>query len=182
MKYLKFFPVLMCAVALMSCNGGGNGMQQQAPVPNGQEQVATQPEQPVTDTVVAQQQAATQANAQQQALPEAITAFLNKNFPGAAVVGVETDNEHGGLEYDVYLNDGTEVDFDTRNQWEKVDCKVKAVPASLVPPTIASYVKTNYLSLPITKIDNKRYGYEIELSKGIDLKFSSNCQFMGVDD
>lgn len=180
MKSLKLLALALCVAVFASCNGGGDAQQQPvAATPNAQEQMAPQP---AADTTMASQQVPQQAPAQTAALPEPITTFLKQYFPGATVAGVETDNEYGGLEYDVYLNDGTEVDFDARNQWEKVDCHTKAVPAALVPSAIASYVKANYQSLPITKIDNNRYGYDIELSNGLELKFNANGQFMGIDD
>ena len=80
------------------------------------------------------------------------------------------------------LNDGTEIDFDRNNQWDNVDCHTKAIPAALVPQAIANYVKTNYQALPITKIDKDAYGYEIELSNGMDLKFDTSGRFLGIDD
>ena len=173
MKKSNFIYALF-AVAMISCNGGGT-QQPTAQV------VVPAPAAP--DTTMAQPQAAPAApQVQPQALPEAVTTFVQQHFPGATVVRVETDNEFGGLEYDVTLNDGTEVDFDTSNQWEVVDCKVKAVPAALVPATIANYVKTNFQSLPITKISNKRYGYEVDLSNGVELKFNAKGQFVGMDD
>ena len=181
MKNFAFIGIALCAAALVSCSGSSDTHQATA-VPTAQEQMATQPQQtPATDsTAMAQPQQATAQTAQ--GLPEAITAFLQKHFPGATVARVETDNEYGGLEYDLTLNDGTEVDFDASNRCEKVDCKVKAVPAALVPASIASYVKSNYQSLPITKIDIKPYGYEIELSNGLDLNFNNNGQFVSIDD
>ena len=147
-------------------------------MPVTQQQVA----QPATpDTTAAQQPAANPA-AQAQGLPQQITDFLQKQFPGATVSYVETDADHGGMEYDVTLNDGTEVDFDRANQWESVDCHVKAVPAALVPGAISSYVKSNNQGLPITKISRKPYGYEIELNNGLELRFDPNGNFAGIDD
>ena len=126
---------------------------------------------------------AAQANMEAQALPQLITDFLQQQFPDATVAFVESSNKRGSLEYDVTLNDGTEVDFDLDNQWEEIDCKVKAVPAVLVPPAIVSYVKTLSLKdLIVTKIARKRYGYAIELNNGLDLKFDSKGQFIGLDD
>ena len=120
-----------------------------------------------------QQPVAATPNAQEQMAPQpaADTTMASQQVP-----------QQAPAQTDVYLNDGTEVDFDARNQWEKVDCHTKAVPAALVPSAIASYVKANYQSLPITKIDNNRYGYDIELSNGLELKFNANGQFMGIDD
>ncbi|MBR7011940.1 MAG: PepSY-like domain-containing protein [Muribaculaceae bacterium] len=95
---------------------------------------------------------------------------------------VENDHDHGSLAYELTLNDGTEVDFYADNQWDKVDCHTKAVPAALVPNAVAAYVNANYKGMTITKIDKEHGGFEVELNNGIDLNFSASGQFLGVDD
>ena len=175
--YFKVLSVGVILFALWSCSGNNDANQQQVAVPTVQEQpVQVAP----ADSTMAQPQAAAPATTAQ-ALPEAITTFLKQHFPNATVSGVEPDNEHGGLEYDVYLNDGTQVDFDANNQWEKVE-SMKGVPAALVPKAIATYVKGNYQNLAITKINKEYGGYEIELANGMDLKFDGSGRFMGMDD
>ena len=171
----------IAALTLMACTG--SNQQPVTTAPMGQT-VAVDSTQalPAAAPVDSAAQTAPAASPQAQQLPEAINTFLQKTFPGAAVSYVELDNEYGGVNYDVKLNDGTEIDFDANNQWDKVDCHVKAVPASLVPAAIAQYVKANYQGLPITKIDKEPYGYEIELSNGLDIKFNPSGQMMGIDD
>ncbi|MBQ7690626.1 MAG: PepSY-like domain-containing protein [Muribaculaceae bacterium] len=51
-----------------------------------------------------------------------------------------------------------------------------------MPAAIASYVRANLQNLPITKIENHPYGYEIELSNGVEAKFNPNGHFVGYDD
>lgn len=150
----------LCSLAFISCNNSGNNRQQAAsPAASAQ----TQP-------------------AQAQALPQVITDFINQYFPGATVTGVEPDNEFGGTEYDVYLNDGTELDFDKSHQWEEVDCKDKAVPAAFVPTNMANYVKTACQGQPIVKISKKSYsGYEVKLANGQELHFDASGNFTGYD-
>ena len=164
------------AIAMLSCRGNTQQTAEANPsAPATQEQSAT-------DSTQVQQATAADAQAQTQALPEAITAFLQKHFPNATVARVETDNVFGGVESDVTLSDGTEVDFDTKNEWEQVDCHAKAVPAALVPNAIANYVKNNNKGMAIVKIDKKNVGYEIELSNGVDLRFDAKGKFVGIDD
>ena len=74
------------------------------------------------------------------------------------------------------------MEFDGNGNWDKVDCKYKAVPAALVPDVIAKYVSANYAGALVTKIDKELYGYEIELNNGLDLKFSTNGQLLEIDD
>ena len=85
------------------------------------------------------------------------------------------------MEYDVYLNDGTQLDFDANNQWETIESRGKGVPAVFIPKAIATYVKSNY-QLPIVKIHKEHFGYEIELNNGMELSFDRSGQFMGMDD
>lgn len=166
----------LAIVALVACTGNNEANQQQPTTP-----AVQQPAQAPVDAT--QPQAQSQAPAAvPQALPEAINAFVQQYFAGATIVNVETDSEYGGIEYDVILNDGTEIDFDRNNQWDNVNCHTKAVPAALVPQAITNYVKSNYQALPITKIDKDAYGYEIELSNGMDLKFDTAGRFLGIDD
>ena len=166
----------LAVVALMACTGNNGANQQQTTVP-----AAQQPAQASVNAT--QPQAQTQAPvASPQAVPEAVNAFVQQYFAGATIVNVDADSEYGGVEYDVILNDGTEIEFDRNNQWDNVDCHVKAVPAALVPQAIANYVNTNYQAVPITKIDKDAYGYEIELANGLDLKFDTSGRFLGIDD
>lgn len=163
MKILNFTATALLVCALVACNGVGDTRQVIQPTA----------QRHLSDTL---------ANLQAQALPQAITDFLQQHFPGANVAYVESDNKNG-LKYDVTLNDGTEIDFDLANQWEEVDCKIKPVPPALVPPAIDNYVKTlSQKDLMIIKIGRKHYGYEIELSNGLDMRFNLNGQFIGVDD
>ncbi len=183
------FKVLSIGVtlfALASCTGNNNdaAYQQQVPVTTAQQQPAQVA--PV-DSTLAQPQAQDPAQAQAaaanaQSLPEGITTFIKQNFPNASIVGVEPDHDHGGMEYDVYLNDGTELDFDANNQWETIESRGKGVPAAFIPKAIATYVKSNYQNTPIAKIHKEHYGYEIELTNGMELSFDRQGRFMGMDD
>lgn len=179
--YFKVLSIGVALFALWSCSGN-NDAQQQVAVPT----VEQQPVQAApADTAMAQAQDPAQAQAapaaNAQALPDAITAFIKQQFPNATVVGVESDHDHGGLEYDVYLSDGTQLDFDANNQWEKVEC-MKGVPAFFVPKAIASYVKGTYQNVAITKINKELHGYDIELANGMELSFDRSGRFLGMDD
>lgn len=186
MKRINVLSIGVVLFTLGSCSGNNDATQQQVAVPVVQEQpVQAAP----VDTTMAQPQAqdpaqadATASAANAQALPAAITTFIKQSFANASIVGVETDYDHGGLEYDVYLSDGTKIDFDANHQWETIDCHGKTVPAAFVPKAIATYVRSNYQNMPIVKIHKEHYGYEIELPNGLDLNFDRSGRFMGMDD
>lgn len=181
---------------LASCNGNNNDAQQQQmqqmqqQLEQMQQQMQQQAAAPV-DSTMPQAQAQAQPAADQQAaaapattaqgLPGAITAFVKQHFPNATIAGVEPDYDNGGLEYDVYLSDGTKIDFDANNQWDQVE-SMRGVPAFFIPKGISNYVRSHYQNLAITKV-NKEYSiYEIELANGLDLNFDRSGRFLGMDD
>lgn len=184
--YSKVLSLGVIVFALWSCGGNNDAAQQQVVVPAQQEQPVQPAQAAPADTVMAQPQAQAQAQkaapaVNAQSLPQAITSFIKQHFPSVSIVGVEPDYDNGGLEYDVYMSDGTQIDFDANHQWDQVE-SMRGVPAFFVPRAIASYVKGNYQNLAITKINKEYYGYEIELVNGLDLNFDRSGRFMGMDD
>ena len=114
-------------------------------------------------------------------LPAAAKTFIQKTFPGQTISYAKIDFD-GRKTYEVCLSNGIEVEFDKNGTWDKVDCNYTAVPADLVPANIANYVKTSFPGAEIVKIDKERYGYEVELSNDLDLKFNKSGQMLRVDD
>lgn len=115
-------------------------------------------------------------------LPAAAKTFLQQTFPDNPVAYAEIEQGFAKTKYEVRLGDGTKVEFNGSGEWDKVDCKYKAVPAALVPDVIAQYVQANYPGALITKIDKELYGWEIELNNGLDLKFSAGGKLLEIDD
>lgn len=115
-------------------------------------------------------------------LPNSAKSFLEEYFPGNAISYVKKDRELTGTTYEVVLQDGTEIDFNAKGEWDNVDCKRSAVPSALVPAAIADYVQSNFPGQIIVKVDKEIYGYEIELGSDLELKFDNNGKLINVDD
>ena len=116
-------------------------------------------------------------------LPQQITAFIQQNFPGQTISFATKDLEITGWQYDVVLADGTQIDFDTDKMWDKIQCTMgNPVPTALIPAQIANHLRTNFPDAMILKIDKERYGYDVELSNDIDLKFNYQGMNIGMDD
>ncbi len=115
-------------------------------------------------------------------LPAAAQSFIKEYFPETAISYAKKDAELSKTTYEVTLQDGTEIDFNSKGEWDKVDCKRAAVPAALVPAFIVEYVQTSFLGQIIVKIDKERYGYEIELGNDLELKFDKNGNLLNIDD
>ena len=113
----------------------------------------------------------------------AITQFVTQHFPNATVQMVMPDED----DIDVVLNDYTKIEFRLNNEWKKVDCEhsttFTAVPATIVPEQITAYVNANFPGAIIKKLEKKIMGgWEIELSYGLEVKFTSSFRVMEVDD
>ncbi len=111
-------------------------------------------------------------------LPQAAKSFVQKNFPNNTIIYAEKEM----FSYEARLDDGTEIDFDRKGNWDKVDCKLNAVPSAIIPAPILNYVQKTFPNAEIVKIDKERHGYDIELSNDIELKFNKKGAFMGMDD
>ena len=112
-------------------------------------------------------------------LPEAAKSFIQTNFEGLKIVYAEKDWNT----YECMLENGTKVEFDIKGVWKKVDCEgMNTVPVALVPAPIQQYVNGSFAGCSVIKIDKEYYGYDVELSNEIDLKFSHQGELMGMDD
>ena len=111
-------------------------------------------------------------------LPATAKTFVQTNFPTAKILYAEKDWNSS----ECRLDDGTKVEFNRKGNWKKVDCHMKAVPAAIIPEASQQYVTTNFQGVIISKIDKERYGYDIELSNDIDLKFNYQGALIGMDD
>ena len=81
-------------------------------------------------------------------------------------------------EYEVILQNGTEVDFDGSGNLKEVDAGKNAVPSGLVLKEIKDYVKKNCGNKKIVQLEIKKNGYEIELVDGRDLEFDRSGKFI----
>ncbi|MBD5356090.1 MAG: hypothetical protein HDR88_03675 [Bacteroides sp.] len=112
-------------------------------------------------------------------LPKAAQTFLSKHFPGDEVLKAEKEQGRRGMEYEVDLKSGTEVDFQENGDWKEVKAaRGNAVPETIIPAAIAKYVSTNFNGQSIVEISRKRGGYEVELSNGTELKLTEDAKPM----
>ena len=112
-----------------------------------------------------------------QQLPQKAQQFINTHFSGVEVLSATVDDD-----YEVYLVNGTKVEFTLQGEWKEVKCPGSAVPAAIIPAAISKYVKVQFPNSIIIKIDKKKNGYEVELNNDAELKFDKNGNFIGMDD
>lgn len=115
-------------------------------------------------------------------LPDAARSFINEYFAENTISYIKKDRGLANISYEVVLQDGTEIEFDKSGNWDSIDCKRNAVPAGLVPDAISEYVQVNFPGQLIVKIDREAFGYDIELSSDLELKFDKNGKMLEIDD
>ncbi|MDE5607749.1 MAG: PepSY-like domain-containing protein [Muribaculaceae bacterium] len=116
-------------------------------------------------------------------LPTAARTVIADNFK-AKVSVIKVDKSFGRVsEYEVILTDGTEISFDKAGNWENIEVRADgAVPAKFVPAAITKYIKDNQRGQKIVSIEREKNGYDIELTNGIEMKFSKDGTFLRYDD
>jgi hypothetical protein len=115
-------------------------------------------------------------------LPAAVKAFVKNNFKGETIKTAWEDKEIFDTDYKVLLSNGIEIEFDDKGNWDEIDGNGKALPASVIPKGISTYIDQHYKGQMIVQIDTKRSGYEVELANGPDLEFSQAGKFIRIDD
>lgn len=116
-------------------------------------------------------------------LPLPARNFINRHFTNPQIAHIKIDSELMSKKYEVLLNNGTEIDFDSKGNWEDVDAKKGKIPATIVPSFVNDYLKANnFTNEFITKIERDRKGYEVELNTGLSFKFDKKGKFRKADD
>ena len=115
-------------------------------------------------------------------LPAAAQAFIKKNFAKETVSAVWEDREIFDTDYKVRFANGIEAEFDEKGNWEEVDGNHNAIPASVLPQSVADYISQNYKGQNVVQIDKKHWGYKVELASDIELEFNNAGKFLRIDD
>jgi hypothetical protein len=116
------------------------------------------------------------------ALPVNSQSFLKFHFAGKEPVSVIKDKEFLSTEYKVQYKENIEVEFDKKGNWKEINGNHSAIPTSMIPKAIISYITTNYAAAKITKIEKDNKGYEVKLNNDLELKFDSKGKFLRIDD
>ncbi len=103
------------------------------------------------------------------ALPENIKQFIASNF-NAQVGLVQQDSD----EYEIYLSDGTELEFDIVGNYKEIKNDMKPLSLSVLPINIASIVQSQFSGAFLRKVKRKFSYYELEFSNSLEVKIDPN--------
>ncbi|MDR2463416.1 MAG: PepSY-like domain-containing protein [Verrucomicrobiales bacterium] len=115
-------------------------------------------------------------------LPQPVKAFVSEHFPKQKISYALLDKDLFSTKYELTLDNATEIEITPKGEWLEIDGRKNPVPDTIVPAGIIQYVKVNAGGVYIREIKRKGYGYEVELSGGLELKFNKKAEFLRLDD
>lgn len=115
-------------------------------------------------------------------LPATAQTFLAKHFPNQATSYIIEDKGYINTDYKVLLTGGTEIEFDGKGNLDEADGNKKALPVSILPKAIATYIAANYKGQEIEKFEKEKSGYKVEFLNDLELVFDNSGKFLRIDD
>lgn len=116
-------------------------------------------------------------------LPSGAQSFVSEFYTGLRIERVEKEYDDGELLYEVELSNGDEITFSSDGRWLQVEAPDgRSIPYGIVPAGIRDYLYRYYEGYGVNDITRTGYGYEVELTSGLDMKFDSYCNLIGIDD
>lgn len=115
-------------------------------------------------------------------LPEAGRTTLTRHFGKAKVNFIKIDDKlFGGPGYEVVLNNGTEVEFDSKGVLKEVESGRNGIPTSLLLQPIKDYINKNYKGAKVVEYKVEKDKYEVTLITGQELEFRRDGSFLRID-
>ena len=107
-------------------------------------------------------------------LPKSSQEFIQKKLEG--------DREASWDKYTVYFNSGSRVSFEGgKGDWSEIVMKNGAVPATVIPVRIKTYVADNYSQSMVNRLSTMKEGYKVGLTNGLTLYFDKEGKFKKLD-
>lgn len=115
-------------------------------------------------------------------LPVVAQTFIRKYFNPSDVTYIKRERDGVHHDYNVYLKNSVEIDFDHQGNLESIDCNRSPVPEGIVPELITSFVSLHYPEQIIVEYIVNYRSLDVELRNGLDLVFDLEGHFVRVDD
>ena len=115
-------------------------------------------------------------------LPSEVKTFITAEFPALSISHITMDPGLVDTSYDVYFTDGLKIEFNGKGEWEEMSSKNTTIPVKFIPEPIKSTVDRRWPNVDYRKIEKHRFGYEVELTNRLELKFDKNFNLKEIDD
>lgn len=107
-------------------------------------------------------------------IPQNAQNFIKQHFPNIKVTFIERDWE----DIEVYLENGTQIDFFPNGDWKEVKCYGN-MPATILPANVMNTIRRTYPNAAIVKIEKQFTIFEIKLNNMMELYIDNNGQLLG---
>lgn len=114
-------------------------------------------------------------------LPAISTNYINTHFAGQQILQAVKERDDLKTTYKAYLGNGTKLEFNHDGEIIDIESN-EALPSSVIPSPILTYVTTNYPSVFIKEWELGKTQQEVKLSNGLSLEFDRNGTFLRIDD
>ena len=115
-------------------------------------------------------------------LPEKAKTFITTDFADQKVSYAKEETDIFEVTYEVVFSQGTKIEFDSKGEWKEIDCKYTMLDEKFVPDQIKAYVAKQWPDVKFVRIEKGRYGYEVDLTNGLELTFDKNFNLIEIDD
>lgn len=120
-------------------------------------------------------------------LPKNATDFITKHFSGYEINFFEKDRDVLDVDYTVYVGNGKysyKLEFDKKGNVKDIESESRgaALPQSVVPANVLSYVKGAFPNAKITEWSKDGKKQLVELNNDMELVFNAKGKFLRMDD
>ncbi|MBW5394224.1 PepSY-like domain-containing protein [Brachyspira hampsonii] len=107
-------------------------------------------------------------------IPQNAQNFIKQHFANVKVTFIERDWD----DIEVYLENGTQIDFFPNGDWKEVKCYGN-MPSTILPANVMNTIKRTYPNAQIIKIEKQFTIFEIKLNNMMELYIDNNGQLLG---
>ena len=115
-------------------------------------------------------------------LPSAATSFIEADFPMQTISYITKDMDLLDTAYNVHFANGLEIEFNSKGEWKEISCATSPIDSKYIPRQIIDAVATRWPGEKFKKIERYKYGYEVELTNHLELKFDKMYRLTEIDD
>ncbi|HDZ4932110.1 PepSY-like domain-containing protein [Campylobacter jejuni] len=102
-------------------------------------------------------------------LPNISKEFLQHNFK--APIGIVQKDKNS---YEVYLSDGTEVEFDIDGTWKEIENKTFPFNLDFLPQNLVNIIKNEFPNVKAREIERKINYFKIKLDNDVKILIDLN--------
>lgn len=115
-------------------------------------------------------------------LPKAARELITTHFPGEKVALAKIDTDLMSTSYEVVLVGSSKIEFKGDGSWKEIDCEYSKVPEGLIPEKVKAKAAELFAGSHVIEMERSRHGVDVKLSNGMELKFNTKLELVGMDD